>query len=498
MKPLPTKERIMLFLQDRARLKAMVLRIFSSVSSPTNNLDVNGLRCFRALLLQELGLPSETFGDILTDCIRFDFNGTGKLEVNEVYKLTKFHLWEYWKKLRGPEWKSNIPYKSLELGGYKVLKELGKGSQAVVKLCKNYDGLDRCIKCYSKDEMAQSGVEMLVDEFEAMQLLGCKRIANTFEIFQDARFYYLVNEVYYGGDFQTVKRRAQDQGVCTNEDWWRKLFKQCLRALEFMHQQAMIHCDIKEPNLMLKTHDLTEPDVVVVDFGIAKAMGAGDTNSFGGTPGYIPPETLQSHKWFPGGDIFSLGVVIFQMMTDNVPNEDAYGSPNGLFVDGCSNLEEIITATLTREPRFEKMPPEFPGLLRLTRMLLQKHLANRPNALRAMEDTWFKVEALPASNGLCSGKEMIGSNASEQPHVAQVPRESGPLRGAHPLASVGIVPEFIEKLRSQEQKMEPPPVALKGDNDRRSLRLPPTVPQQFGGYPMRRTMPSGSRAAVFR
>eukprot|EP00971_Amphidinium_carterae_P270237 5361690-Amphidinium_carterae.1 len=53
-------------------------------------------------------------------------------------------------------------------------------------------------------------------------------------------------KVYSGGDFQLLTDRVREAGVTMDEKWWRKLFKQCFRALEFMHQQAMMHCDIKE------------------------------------------------------------------------------------------------------------------------------------------------------------------------------------------------------------------------------------------------------------
>merc|ERR1712232_1454588 len=98
-----------------------------------------------------------------------------------------------------------------------------------------------------------------------------------------------VGEPYHGGDFMTLKQRARAQGVVMTENWLRGIFMQCFEALEFMHEQAMIHCDIKEPNIMLKTNDFSKPEIVLIDFGVSKAMAQKANGMPGGTPGYMPP-----------------------------------------------------------------------------------------------------------------------------------------------------------------------------------------------------------------
>merc|ERR1719414_1800257 len=110
-----------------------------------------------------------------------------------------------------------------------------------------------------------------------------------------------------------------------------------------------MHCDIKEPNLMIKAADFREPHIVLIDFGIARAM-ADNVSQTCGTPGYIPPETWDTGKWFPKGDIFSLGVVIVQLMANKLPPLGARTpwTKGGIFLEGCATFPEIQHATKTR------------------------------------------------------------------------------------------------------------------------------------------------------
>eukprot|EP00913_Durusdinium_trenchii_P009737 g9149.t1 len=123
-----------------------------------------------------------------------------------------------------------------------------------------------------------------------------EHVARTYETFQDQDFYYLVNEPYFGGDWTKLACKAYESNVHMTEDWWRHLYYQC-------------------PNLMIKfAHDFRRPQVVYIDFGLSQAF-ARKVENITGTPGYIPPETWDEKAWYPNGDIFSLGVVFFQMLS---------------------------------------------------------------------------------------------------------------------------------------------------------------------------------------
>lgn len=432
-------ETISELLKDRNVLKRAVVQCFRRVADKTDNVNINGLQQFRSVISQVIQVPVEAFGDLVNTYICFDFDGSGQLEVNEVYKLVKFHLREYRKMLGGEISQVDMPVRTIAQAGYNVTKELGRGSQGIVRLATNREGTEVCIKCLEKRQMSASGIEELQEEFQTLQTLACERIAVVYELFQDPQFYYMVGEPYHGGDFMTLKSRARSQGVVMTENWLRGIFLQCFEALEFMHEQAMIHCDIKEPNIMLKTSDFHAPEVVLIDFGVSKAMATKPNGMPGGTPGYMPPETLDTRKWFPRGDIFSMGVVIIQVMCDKIPPLGArtVATPGGIFVEGCLTIQDIMNATKTRQPPFHLMPPAVPGLTKLIRAMLTKQMQGRPTAPGVLKDEWFALGNTAASS------------------IKHKPRP------ANKWATVGITKSFLARPSVAGEALSPAEAALR-------------------------------------
>lgn len=211
------------------------------------------------------------------------------------------------------------------------------------------------------------------------------RVGKTFGLFQDSDFFHLEMEYYEGGDFTTLKQRAVSADVSTNEDWWGQVFKQCLEGLSHVHSKGIIHCDIKEPNMMLRTTNYAEPIVVIIDFGVAQAVGAKRDITYG-TPGYIPPETWRTLTWSTSGDMFSLGVVILQMMIGRTPTEKDPGC--GIFVNN-GGQKEVARATNKQEAPIHEMPSSYPNLKSLVERLLAKDPSQRPSAQDALCDDWM-------------------------------------------------------------------------------------------------------------
>merc|ERR1740138_632412 len=122
------------------------------------------------------------------------------------------------------------------------------------------------------------------------------------------------------------------------ESWWRGLFAGCCDGLAYMHGKSLMHCDIKEPNIMIaQNDDYRRPKTVLIDFGLSTNFCSG-TGGACGTSGYIPPETIQTGDWYPKGDVFSMGIVFFQLMVGSVPTNDS----NDIGIWGPAQEDEDI------------------------------------------------------------------------------------------------------------------------------------------------------------
>jgi serine/threonine protein kinase len=378
-------------LKKRHLLKEIVAKAFASAAAGRSNLDISGLWLFTDELTKLLGTPGVIFSDLETQYERFDFSGDGRLDINQCYKLSFFQIMQYWKNsLNGQLFAPpDVPFKSVQAAGYYVSKVIGQGSQGVVRLATTAQGREVCIKSIKKDRTQPTGIMELHEEFLAMKRVACDRILRVDELFQDNEFYYMVTEALHGGNFVDLKKRATQQGVATTEGWWKLIFKQLLEALAYMHSNALMHCDVKEPNLMLKTPYLNNPDVVLIDFGVSKALSTTETCPCG-TPGYIPPETFKTGKWYPKGDIFSLGVCIVQILTDYVPDfeNEAPAERRGIFLNGCCTMDDACHAVCTREPSFHLLR-QYVGLEGLARAMLEKTPKNRLRAPQALSHQFF-------------------------------------------------------------------------------------------------------------
>jgi serine/threonine protein kinase len=276
-----------------------------------------------------------------------------------------------------------IPEMSLIEAGIELQKELGHGNQSSVFAASKVIGRGfSCVKRFEKANSTPINLAFLRDEYKVMEKVGSHpRIAEAFQIFQDSSFFYIELALYRGGDFTSLRHNAVESGACCNEAWWKNIFRQTLQGLSHLHSHGFMHCDIKEPNLMLKTQNYDEPEVVLIDFGVAQAEGVQRIAIFG-TPGYIAPEVWDTKVWTPKGDVFSFGVVMLQMMSDRVPRE--HGPRCGVFTENTKSYNDIKVATRTRVPDMSSMVACGTHLRRLTEKLLTKDSAQRPNASEAL------------------------------------------------------------------------------------------------------------------
>merc|ERR1712232_1046223 len=140
--------------------------------------------------------------------------------------------------------------------------------------------------------------------------------------------------------------------------------KQVLTGVSYLHSRTVMHCDLKEPNVMIAGKaDWHAPQIVVIDFGLANKFAT--RSRPGGSPGYMPPEVWESGLWTPRGDVFSIGVMMYSMRTGLHP-----------FTEGCNTIDEVKERTQFYLPQMNEASAE---LRNLVTWMIDKDFTNRPN-----------------------------------------------------------------------------------------------------------------------
>merc|ERR1719174_217903 len=201
---------------------------------------------------------------------------------------------------------------------YELGKKLGEGGQGAVYIAKKRDtGEPRVVKFYSKAAAAMP-LDDIKDEFELLKSLDHPNIARIYEAFEDASNAYVVSEPLFGGDLTTLLTKAKENGVTPTYAWVGGVYRQVVGALIYLHSKRVIHCDMKEANVMIAGDSHWQsPKVVVIDFGLAK--GFHDAAQTCGTPGYMPPEVWTNQLWTPKGDMHALAMMLIQTFTGQLP-----------------------------------------------------------------------------------------------------------------------------------------------------------------------------------
>jgi serine/threonine protein kinase len=278
---------------------------------------------------------------------------------------------------------ASIPEMTLTEAGLELRYDMGCGNESSVHSAwKIRGGSSRCIKRFDKTASTQNSLDFLKEEYRAMVEMGSHPcVQQAFQIFQDDSFVYIELPLYRGGNFSRLKQNAVSSGVRCNQAWWTNVFLQALRGLSHVHSHEFIHCDVKEPNLMVKTDNYHKPEVVLIDFGIVQRADTKRTAIYG-TPGYIPPEVWDTKTWSPVGDAFSLGVVILQMVIGKVPDKSV--PLYGVFTENAKTFSDVKVATQTRKPDLSSMELCGTRLRILTEQLLMKDPAERVKVFEAL------------------------------------------------------------------------------------------------------------------
>uniref|UniRef100_A0A4W6G3J8 Protein kinase domain-containing protein n=1 Tax=Lates calcarifer TaxID=8187 RepID=A0A4W6G3J8_LATCA len=169
------------------------------------------------------------------------------------------------------------------------------------------------MKCIKKKHIVDTRQqEHVYSEKNILQQTNSAFIIRLFRTFRDDKFVYMLLEVCLGGELWTLLR---DMG-CFDEATARFCTGCVLEAFDYLHTMGIVYRDLKPENLLLDA----EGYVKMADFGFAKKIGLGKkTWTFCGTPEYVAPEVIMNKGHDFGADCWSLGILIFELLTGNPP-----------------------------------------------------------------------------------------------------------------------------------------------------------------------------------
>ena len=205
------------------------------------------------------------------------------------------------------------------VGRYEILSELGQGAMGIVYKARD-PKINRLLAIKTirfsdefEDERIAEIKERFLSEAEIAGRLSHSSIVSIYDVGEDFDLTYLAMEFLDGENLQKYCRK----GVLLPLRKVLFIIAETANALDYAHEQGVIHRDIKPANVML----LKDGKIKVTDFGIAKAVSSSKTKSgiVLGTPNYMSPEQINGLKLDGRSDIFSLGVVFFELLTGQLP-----------------------------------------------------------------------------------------------------------------------------------------------------------------------------------
>jgi serine/threonine-protein kinase len=331
-------------------------------------------------------------------------------------------------------------------GRYQIVGELGRGSMGVV-----YQGFDPIIgRTVAIKTMLPEGLSpqefqeyklRFQREAQAAGILAHPNIITVYDFGEDNGVLYLAMEFLEG---KSLEKIVQEKTVLPIETIL-PIYDQVCGALDHAHKNKIVHRDIKPANIMILQNGL----VKVTDFGIAKMMAMGMTQAgqILGTPNYMSPEQVKGRQIDGRSDIFSLGVILYELVTGEKPF-------------GGQNITTVIYKIINENP----IPPReldasIPtGLSYVISKALAKNVDERYQTCRELAEDLRNYRNL---GGAPTGRTAILNVATIQMEAPEppppVPAQTLPLRTPLPQPAPTAVDEAPIASSISIQMIPPPP-----------------------------------------
>ncbi|HKW77231.1 MAG TPA: protein kinase [Terriglobales bacterium] len=246
------------------------------------------------------------------------------------------------------------------VGRYEITGELGRGAMGVVYKAKDPTiGRTVALKTMRLDVHGLESAEMVrrfQNEARAAGLLSHPNIVTIYDAGEQDGIFYIAMEFIQG---TTLHELLTEQHILAADDIV-QYSRQICRGLDYAHSHGIVHRDVKPANIMITANGM----VKIMDFGIAKAGGSvTSTGQVLGTPNYMAPEQVKGKPLDGRSDLFSFGVILYEMLTGEKPfvgqnvttiiykivNENPI-TPRDLDVTVHPGLSSIVTKALAKSP----------------------------------------------------------------------------------------------------------------------------------------------------
>ena len=322
------------------------------------------------------------------------------------------------------------------VGKYTLQSLIGRGGMAEVYKSRHPElGRDLAIKILHPHYTDAPGfIERFRREAQAAAALRHGNIVQIydFDVTEDG-IYYMVMEFIEGASLETYL--GQQDGAMSPEDALVP-FKQIANAIHFAHEKGTIHRDIKPANILIDPNE----HIYLADFGIAQIVGASRLTESGvatGTPAFMAPEQVLGQEITPAADIYSLGVILYQMLTGRLPYEGVNAAtlmimqatepppPPSRFADVPLHVEEVILKAMEKEAtdRFATAA-EMAQALETAVTGANTTVADRIAAGTAAATQQQTVEPIPTTIGspaTLAGETAVGETAVASPTTTDTP-----------------------------------------------------------------------------